>query len=92
MCALAWAAIAAHAGFDSLRYCDRGPALSAAQQDRLLRFAAIVRGELESAGVSMAIVSRSGVNLERFQECHRRFLALARKKLVIPVPTAHSGS
>lgn len=67
MCALAWAAIAAHAGFDSLRYCDRGPALSAAQQDRLLRFAAIVRGELESAGVSMAIVSRSGVNLERFE-------------------------
>jgi hypothetical protein len=65
-CALAWAAGAAHADFESLRYCDRGPALSAAQQDRLLRFAAVVAGELEAADASMAIVSRSGLKLKRF--------------------------
>jgi len=66
--ALALMAGSTYAQFDSLRYCDRGPALSAQQQDRLLRFAAIVRGELEAAGVSVAIVSRSGLNLERFAQ------------------------
>jgi hypothetical protein len=66
--ALACAAGSAHAEFESLRYCDQGSALSAQQQDRLLRFAAIVRGELDAAGVQAAIVSRSGLNLERFAQ------------------------
>jgi hypothetical protein len=63
---LTLAAAAARADFESLRYCDRGPAMSAQQQDRLLRFAAVVRDELEAAGVSIALVSRSGLNLKRF--------------------------
>ncbi|MFO1220040.1 MAG: DUF2145 domain-containing protein [Burkholderiaceae bacterium] len=65
---LTLAAGAARADVESLRYCDAGPALSVTQQDRLLRFAAVVRGELEAAGVSMALVSRSGLNLRRFDQ------------------------
>ena len=56
----------AHAASDSLRYCDGAAPVSAAQQDRLLRFAAVVRSELESSGQSVALVARSGLNLQRF--------------------------
>jgi hypothetical protein len=50
----------------SLRYCD-GPAdVSAAQQDRLFRFAAVIKGELESSGQEVALVSRAGLELQRF--------------------------
>ena len=52
--------------FDSLRLCDRSSALSATQQDRLLRFAAVARRELEHSGASVAVVSRSGLDLDRF--------------------------
>ena len=54
------------ASFDSLRLCDRGSTLSAAQQDRLLRFAAVARRELEHSGASVAVISRSGLDLDRF--------------------------
>ena len=50
----------------SLRYCDSPPALSAAQQDRLLRVAGLIRQELERSGTQAAIVSRSGLNLRWF--------------------------
>lgn len=65
---LALLAGGAQAWPDSLRYCDSGPTLSARQQDRLLRVAAIVRDELDAAGGQLAIVSRSGLNLERFAQ------------------------
>jgi hypothetical protein len=51
----------------SAAYCDRGThPLSAGEQDRLLRFAAVVRAELEATDGASAIVSRSGLDLERF--------------------------
>ncbi len=50
----------------SLRYCDTPPKLSAAQQDRLLRVAALLKAELEASGTRVAIVARSGLNLRWF--------------------------
>lgn len=49
-----------------LRYCDDPPTLSAAQQDRILRFAALVRGELERSGARVALIARAGLDLSRF--------------------------
>ena len=40
--------------------------MNAQQQDRLLRFAAVVRPELEASGETVALVARSGLNLSRF--------------------------
>ena len=57
-------AAAAQAG--SLRYCDAPSDLSAAQKDRLLRVAAVVRGALDASGARIALVSRSGLDLERY--------------------------
>jgi hypothetical protein len=59
------AAGAVHAS--SQRLCDREAPLSAAQQDRLLRFAAIVKRELDDSGAAVALIARSGLNLERFR-------------------------
>jgi hypothetical protein len=64
-------ASAAHAGAsDSLAFCDRGAALTAGQQDVALRFAAIVRDELDAIADAddgaAALISRSGLDLSRF--------------------------
>ncbi len=40
--------------------------MTAAQQDRLLRFAAIVKRELEGTGHRLALIARKGTNLSRF--------------------------
>ena len=57
----------AGASASSAAFCDRGAhPLSARQQDRLLRFAAVVRAELEATDGASAIVARSGLDLERF--------------------------
>ncbi|WP_432381688.1 DUF2145 domain-containing protein [Duganella sp. P38] len=50
----------------SSRFCDRTQELTAAEQDRLLRFAAVLREELASSEESVALVSRSGLDLSRF--------------------------
>jgi hypothetical protein len=50
----------------SSSFCDRAQTLSAGQQDKLLRFAAIVREELGPADGDAALVSRSGLDLSRF--------------------------
>jgi len=63
--ALALAASASHAGIT--RYCDRQAELSAQQQDTLLRFGGVIKAELEKSGGSVAILSRSGLDLSRFQ-------------------------
>jgi len=63
---LAAAAGAAQAGV--LRYCQATPDLNAAQRDTLLRLAELVRHELQRAGASAALVSRSGLDLRRFGE------------------------
>ncbi len=46
--------------------CARSHPLSAAQQDRLLRFAAVVKEALDASGAALALVARSGTDLSRF--------------------------
>ncbi len=53
--------IAASSGF-----CTQSRTHTASEQDRMLRFAALVREQLEQSGESVALVSRSGLNLDRF--------------------------
>lgn len=55
---------AAQAG--SLQLCDRPPNLSASQQDRVLRVAAMVKQTLDASGHSVALVARAGLDLSRF--------------------------
>ncbi|HSW05021.1 DUF2145 domain-containing protein [Aquabacterium sp.] len=52
----------------SLRSCDQPLTLSAAQQDTLFRFSALIKAELEASGQRLALVSRSGLDLSRFQQ------------------------
>lgn len=54
----------AHAGL--VAYCNEPAPLSAAQNDRLIRFGAIVKAELERSGTSVALIARSGLDLSRF--------------------------
>ena len=65
--ALGWSAGAQAAGSSGAsRFCDRGQPLTAAEQDRLLRFAGVLREELADVGDGVALVSRSGLDLSRF--------------------------
>lgn len=66
--ALVAGSCASQAGVTALspRLCDWQAPLTAPQQDRLLRVADIVRRELESSGQRVALISRSGLNLQRF--------------------------
>lgn len=57
-------ASAVHAA--ALRYCDAPAELDATQQDRLLRFAAVIKTELQASGAPLALVARSGLDLSRF--------------------------
>jgi hypothetical protein len=52
----------------SLRYCDDASELDVAIQDRLIRVAGIVKDELEKSGQSLALVSRSGLALQLFDQ------------------------
>ncbi|WP_245213746.1 DUF2145 domain-containing protein [Rhodoferax sp. AJA081-3] len=61
--ACAWGATAAWSG--SLNYCQGQTEPNAAAQDRLIQVAAVVKAELERSGHSVAIVSRSGLALQR---------------------------
>ena len=67
VCAVFSAGVA-HAGASlaSARFCDRAQELTATEQDRLLRFAAVVREELAASEGSVALISRSGLDLARF--------------------------
>jgi hypothetical protein len=49
----------------SLRLCDKPAELSAAEQDRLIRFAAVIKNELDRSGQRLALVARSGLDLQR---------------------------
>ena len=49
-----------------LRYCDPPSPLDAVQQDRLFRFGAVIKAELDRSGDALALVARSGLALERF--------------------------
>ena len=48
------------------RYCDPPVELDAAEQDRVLRLAAVVKETLDASGGMIAIVARSGLDLGRF--------------------------
>jgi hypothetical protein len=63
---LACVAGLASASSGSSRFCDRDQPLTAAEQDRLLRFAAVLREELAATTEGVALVSRSGLDLSRF--------------------------
>jgi hypothetical protein len=56
----------ATAGVSSANFCDNQDKLSAGEQDRLLRFAAVVRTELGKTTDEVALISRSGLDLSRF--------------------------
>lgn len=58
------AAGSAHAG--SPAFCGRGPQLTATQQDTLLQFAALIRQQLDASGHEVALIARSGLDLDRF--------------------------
>jgi hypothetical protein len=58
------AAANARAGIPAL--CERGKEVSAEEQDRVLRFAAVAKQELERSGARVALVSRAGLDLSRF--------------------------
>lgn len=47
-------------------FCAKPVEMTAADQDRVLRFADVVKGELERSGGRVALVSRSGLDLSRF--------------------------
>lgn len=46
--------------------CERPREIGAAEQDRVLRFAAAVKRELEASGEAVAVVARAGLDLQRF--------------------------
>ena len=50
----------------SLRYCDRQAKVSIDEQGTLLRFAGIVKAELEASGRPLALMARSGLDLSWF--------------------------
>ncbi|OWQ84598.1 hypothetical protein CDN98_19055 [Roseateles terrae] len=50
----------------SFGLCERSQAVSAADQDLILRFTALVVRELEASGAGTALVSRAGTDLSRF--------------------------
>lgn len=47
-------------------FCERDSNITAVEQDRVLRFAGVVRQELERSGGKVALISRAGVDLSRF--------------------------
>lgn len=63
-CAVAAGAPAAWAATSS-RFCQPEPQLDAEQQDKLLRFAAVIKTELDRSGARVALVARSGLDLQR---------------------------
>jgi hypothetical protein len=56
---------AARAGIPA--FCERSLQTSAADQDRVLRFAGAVKQELERSGANVSLVSRAGLDLSRFK-------------------------
>ena len=45
----------------SARFCEKSRIHNASEQDRLLRYAAIVRAELQASGEDVALISRTGI-------------------------------
>lgn len=49
-----------------LHFCAHGTELSASQKDTLFRFSGVIKAELEQSGQRVALVARSGLDLNRF--------------------------
>jgi hypothetical protein len=60
--ALGWNAAALAGG---MMFCDRPAKVTAAAQDHVLRFSAVVKEELDRSGATVAVVSRAGLDLAR---------------------------
>lgn len=60
--------LASPAWANSLRYCDADTTASAATQSRLLGVAAVVKAELERSAQSVALIARSGLALQHFNQ------------------------
>ena len=58
--------LGAHAEAGIPAFCDRSQDVSAADQDRVLRFAGAVKSELERSGTGVALIARAGLDLSRF--------------------------
>ena len=54
----------AWAGFPA--FCERSRDITAVEQDRVLRFAGVVKQELERSDAKVALISRAGTDLSRF--------------------------
>jgi len=54
----------------SSRYCDAESRLTVEHKDRLLRIAALIRGELDRSGAEVAVISRTGLDLDRWRIRH----------------------
>lgn len=66
----AWASTTAAAQTSSsggMPFCSTSTPQSAAQSDRVLQFATLIRRALQQQGDSVALISRSGLQLQRFQ-------------------------
>lgn len=61
-----WLGTAQAAGLASSQFCERSPTLSASEQDSLLRFAGVLRAELDASGEDTVLLSRSGMDLSEF--------------------------
>lgn len=57
-------AVPAWAG--AARFCGRSAEVDAVAQDRLLQLAAVIKDELERSGRRLALIARSGLDLDRF--------------------------
>lgn len=57
---------AASAPVSSQGFCDRNSAISATDQDRQLRFAALIKQLLQRAEHGVALIARAGTDLSRF--------------------------
>lgn len=59
-----WASASAWAGIPT--FCDRADKINAQDQDRVLQFTAVVKQELARSSARIALISRAGLDLSRF--------------------------
>lgn len=62
------ASAAAQAGLPA--FCQQSIDIGAAEQDRVLRFAGVVKSELERSGARVALIARAGLDLSRFGQLY----------------------
>ncbi|MFC0253052.1 DUF2145 domain-containing protein [Massilia consociata] len=51
-------------------FCEQSQDISAADQDRVLRFAGVVKQELQASGAQVALIARAGLDLSRFGQLY----------------------